>query len=722
MVRQKENQMVNRLPEKLSLLRKHFGYSQGDIANRLGVNVTDYIHWENGSILPEISRLKDIANLFHVSLDSLFDNTAPLVLPDLSKLQDSVEIAFMNKAGMETEVIDVADNMLPVDGVIQGENTQVLSNVSQSERTAQLNSAEVVSSTTNTPKKKNTKTDAQKKKTTIFIIAGVAILTLLLSLLILLLNSGKNTTASLSRENRLAEGDTYTMFIQENGDVKVWGEFGNIEEFKDILQVSAYESHAAALTKEGTVLTTDGDTIVKSWKDIQKVAAGNTHTVALNQNNEVLCSGSSTACKVEDWENIKSIYAGKDVTVGVTSEGILKVAGDYAQSLDGTEGVKNVGLSSTMIALVKIDGSVKAYRLSDNSEVDVSTLNSIEDIAVGKDFIAGLNRTGDVSIVTEDKDLQKAVKGWTNSSFIAADDDTLIAIDSSNGIHGYGENTHKQYGEVAETPTPEEKEAEQLGLVENIIFDQSTTNVQIRWDAVKNANSYEITFNPSINTTIPRSAGTSVSVPTSAFVKDQEYIVSIVAHAQDEEKYKPSEASIAKFTYVPKTVQLSSPTGVQALTAPNTWNIIWEPVENADYYLVSVDGGKEVKTKETVLEYDTTGKNFTGGSYHTISITAASDDEKYTNSSPTETTMTYDLPVYHVDIKFVDQSTGDAIGSGTLSLAEGRYTHGQIYDQIKAQTPLPEAYELVDPNREVNINSNYVVEISVKFTDATDGG
>ena len=709
--------MENRLPEKLTLLRKHFGYSQGDIAKSLGVNVTEYIHWENGNTLPNIEQFKKIAELFHVSLDSLLDNTAPLILPDLSQLQDSVEIAFMNKAGMETEVIDVADNMLPVNGVVSGEETQVLPNVSPDEQTAQLEHSEVPKEETVKPKK----TDAQKKKTTRIIIASVVGLVLLLLGLLLLLRNGGGSNASLSHEKRLAEGDKYTLFIQENGMVKVWGEFDNQDEFQDLIQVSAYETHAVGLKKDGTVISNSGDAIVKSWSDMQKIAAGNTHVVAINEDNEVECTGSSSACAVEDWEDIKYIYAGNEITVGITNGGVLKVAGDYVNQLNDKEGIKNVDISSTIIALVKVDGTVEAYNLADGSTVNASDLNSIEDVAVGKDFIAGLNRTGDVSIVTEDKDLQKAVKSWANISFIAADDNTLVAIDRSNNIHGAGENEYKQYGEVKEEEKEDDKkEAKQLDTVQNIIFDQSTTNVQIKWDAVKDANSYEITFNPAISTAIPRLVGTSVSVPTNAFEKDVEYTISIVAYPKDEEKFKESEPAYATFKYVPKTVQLDSPKNIQALTAAKSWNIVWDAVEHADYYMVSVDGGNAEKASSPILEYDVSDKGWGGGSQHSISVTACSDDEKYTESSPATVTLTYDVPVYQMDIKFTDQTTGKSVGSTTKSLAEGKYTAAEICEGEQ----LPEGYELAFADQEVEVKNNGQINILVKLIDSgeDDGG
>ena len=61
--------MSSRFPNKLITLRKHFNYSQQDIAEIMGVPVSEYMKWENGSKLCSMSQLLRLANTFKVSLD-----------------------------------------------------------------------------------------------------------------------------------------------------------------------------------------------------------------------------------------------------------------------------------------------------------------------------------------------------------------------------------------------------------------------------------------------------------------------------------------------------------------------------------------------------------------------------------------------------------------------------------------------------------------------------
>ena len=66
--------MLNKLPEKLTLLRKHYGLSQGDVATKINVKFTDYMNWENGNSIPSISNIRKLSMLFGIPVESFIDN------------------------------------------------------------------------------------------------------------------------------------------------------------------------------------------------------------------------------------------------------------------------------------------------------------------------------------------------------------------------------------------------------------------------------------------------------------------------------------------------------------------------------------------------------------------------------------------------------------------------------------------------------------------------
>ena len=62
------------LAEKIVKLRKEQGWSQEDLAMRLGVSRQSVSKWETGEGYPEIEKLIQIVAVLNVSLDELFSD------------------------------------------------------------------------------------------------------------------------------------------------------------------------------------------------------------------------------------------------------------------------------------------------------------------------------------------------------------------------------------------------------------------------------------------------------------------------------------------------------------------------------------------------------------------------------------------------------------------------------------------------------------------------
>lgn len=60
-----------KLQEKLQMLRKKNGYSQEQLADKLGIARQTIGKWENGQAIPELSGLIALSNLYGVSIDRL---------------------------------------------------------------------------------------------------------------------------------------------------------------------------------------------------------------------------------------------------------------------------------------------------------------------------------------------------------------------------------------------------------------------------------------------------------------------------------------------------------------------------------------------------------------------------------------------------------------------------------------------------------------------------
>lgn len=59
--------------QSISALRKQKGWTQEELGRKLGVSAQAVSKWETGQAFPDITLLTEIASLFGVSIDTLFD-------------------------------------------------------------------------------------------------------------------------------------------------------------------------------------------------------------------------------------------------------------------------------------------------------------------------------------------------------------------------------------------------------------------------------------------------------------------------------------------------------------------------------------------------------------------------------------------------------------------------------------------------------------------------
>lgn len=74
------------LAERLAASRKAGGYTQSEIAEKLGVSFQAVSLWERGETTPELDKLVELASLFGVSLDWLIAGHKERMLPEFEEL------------------------------------------------------------------------------------------------------------------------------------------------------------------------------------------------------------------------------------------------------------------------------------------------------------------------------------------------------------------------------------------------------------------------------------------------------------------------------------------------------------------------------------------------------------------------------------------------------------------------------------------------------------
>lgn len=86
--------MIKDLPQKLKALRVQYGYSQKQVAEKIGVSPSIVSGYETGERTPSTEILLSLSYLYNVSTDYLLGKqTAASAMLDISKLTDKQKAA-----------------------------------------------------------------------------------------------------------------------------------------------------------------------------------------------------------------------------------------------------------------------------------------------------------------------------------------------------------------------------------------------------------------------------------------------------------------------------------------------------------------------------------------------------------------------------------------------------------------------------------------------------
>ncbi len=721
--------MMNRLPEKLTALRKHCGYSQGDLSEKLQVTVQEYMNWENGNSVPRITQLKEMADFFGVPLQDLADHTRTVILPRLHTEDDSVQIPFMAKSEPEqpeqlfddipqendeipssaTRTINTVTDTIDASQAVENQGETRVLDTSMFEET-QVNRIIDEEDYADGEEEKPVKKVRLKPQV---LTAAVILALFLIALLGFMISSiGKNndTQVRLSDTNRLALGNTYAMYLADEGVLLTKGSSIPTVSGDDLVQISASGAHVLGLKKDGTVVCAGAGNAcdINDWKDIVMIASGMQHSVGLKSDGTVECKGSAAACSVSDWKDIQSVHAGNEITVGIKKDGTLLVSGSVssADKLAEVTNAVDVSVSSTQIAVTTADGKVTCYAVSSAGTSNTASWSGMETAQAGGSFAAGLSG-GRVTAAATDESFAKEVSGWQGVRYIAASSNTLIAVDENGYIFGAGDNSYNVYdaynGEIAEETAEPVENSVQLDQVKNITFSVTAANLSLRWDPVTNADYYEVTVNTDPVTTL-KSNKNSASVSSDRLTDGTSYKIAITACSNSEE-YTESIPTVVKYTYEANLVELAAPHAV-AQQEKGTTNIVisWDNVNNAGYYLVELQD-YNVQATGTSMTLDASG--LSDGEY-IVYVTAypTEGQTKYRQSQPSAARFTYTKPVKEYTVTF-NFSNGTR---STVSLENGTYNVSDY-----AANMIPSGMMLADSSQQFTVSGKDItVEVGLK--------
>lgn len=652
--------MTNKLPEKLTALRKHFSFAQADVAEKTNVPVNEYMNWENGNTICSITQLKKLAELYKVPLIDLLDNTKTVTLPDPEILYASVEIPFIegskedvnynNAIELDEDVVQrIMEETHANEVVYEDAEEETIENTAKIAQTRLLKAVELKEPTKPKPQPKKVSLWDQVKGKLPWILGALAVLLVLVFGFRFLFGRKSNDEdvlkLSLSDTNRLALADQFSVYVDNNNQIVSSGNTPDLSAFKDIVQVSAGSNHVVGLKKDGTVVCT-GATVgcsVKDWKKVTMIATGDTHTVALHEDGTVSCAGGTVACAVQSWEDMDAVYAGGDITVGRTKEGTLKIAGNVnaASKIQNAKDVAQLVIGNNQIVVVNNDGSVACYATGTGSTTNTSSWQNMKMAAQTSQYVAGLNNNGMLTISSSDETLLKSIQNWTGIRYIAARNNTLVAVNANHEIIGIGDNTYNQYGSGSSEADPSATAEAKLGPINNVRFSTTTAGLTITWDEVPNTDYYEVKINTTPEITM-NSVRNSVSVGYDRLVDGTQYAISITPCSRDLTKAQNGDTQTVTHTYQAASIQLGQPGNVSASQDGTTINVHWDGVENAEFYNVTIETMTQ-RVNETKISID--GSHMEDNKEYTIFVTAMSSNPKYGESDAGVAKITYKAPV-----------------------------------------------------------------------------
>jgi len=490
---------MNYLPQKLAKFRKHYNYSQQYLAQILGVDVLEYMNYENGSDMINYDQMKKLASLYHVGLEEIFRNSDEVTLYDVNKANtDEINIEYFTGKGTIFDRI----------------------------RDFYFNN-------------RITSTIIAFLLVTIFILA------------IVLKNTTKPYTLERDNINRLSVSETTVVYIDDYSGVNgagsnTNGELSNLTS-SGAIKVCEGGGFTIILNEDGT-LTSAGliskyADEISDWKNITDIACGNNHILGLDSNGRVRCIGDNDlgACDLNDSRNIKKVFASKNGSILLTNDGSLLYCGSFigSGSLKNYYNIKDIASSDNILAILCSDNTIDVYTKNSLNYLKAEGWSDIKDVACGDSFVAGLDAYGKVHIEIDNDEILSQVEKWSNIIAIDAGSDYLIGFDGVK-IYGVGNNSYGQF-------VKEELVKQRLEKVTNVEYSVDERYVNVQFDGVENASGYIVSIDVGIGISRRLEKAEVVRFETESMTEGKNYTISIVSIGEGD--YTDSDPYNLNFTF-----------------------------------------------------------------------------------------------------------------------------------------------------------------------------
>lgn len=255
----------------------------------------------------------------------------------------------------------------------------------------------------------------------------------------------------------IAAGDNFTIALSDEGKViRIGGdETINVENWGNIIQVTAHDQHALGLNQNGTVVFTGqnfaGEKNVTSWTSIVQVATCYEGSLGLTSKGRIRFAGydlnETSLC--ESWTGIKKLFEGEKHIVALGRKGGVVTSGDNGGG-DGRRNTSSLGdvvegcAANGTTFCVFSDGTVTALGTDYCGEDAVGGWAGIVAICGGEKHTVGLKADGTVVAVGDDQYRQCQVSDWTNIVAICAGQYHTVGLKADGTLVATGRNDKGQ--------------------------------------------------------------------------------------------------------------------------------------------------------------------------------------------------------------------------------------------------------------------------------------
>lgn len=251
-------------------------------------------------------------------------------------------------------------------------------------------------------------------------------------------------------------GIGHTIGLKSDGTVVACGDnvYGqcDVDAWNDIIDISCRGDNTIGLKSDGTVVAcgrnVNGRANVDEWKEIVAISCGGEHTAGLKSDGTVVACGWNNygQCDVDKWKDIVAISCNHFHTIGLKSDGTVVACGrnNYGQC--------NVKQWNDIIAILcggstiglKSDGTVVACGDNEDGQCNVVEWNDIIAISSGASHTIGLKSDGTVVACGNNEEGQCNVEQWNDIIAISCGGDHTIGLKSDGTIVSCGENVDGQ--------------------------------------------------------------------------------------------------------------------------------------------------------------------------------------------------------------------------------------------------------------------------------------